>query len=303
MSSSYTGVFAVLPAAADEAEKAKVANNFLIDAVYQDFKPSVATEWDTIKVNVAASTYSVTNVTNSALSLSDVTATPVSIQLAFHPAIYFKIPDFDQARSSVELRELFLDEAIKKISNYIDAQLGAIAIAANFTVNDAVSGGTAATIADVDMSTAWEEMASNDVPVRDEGNFSLALHPAVYANQLQQASWVQQSYVGDISSNIRRTAIIGRQWGALADYDRFMNVTTSKYTSLLFHRYAIGLVARALPMTKGLGGVESTTVFYKGLPLRITVDYNQALLGPTVTVDALFGCAVTRPDYGCVISS
>jgi hypothetical protein len=303
LSNSYAGMFAILPAAMEEASKAKVANDFFLDTVNKDIKPVVATPYDTVNFNYASSTYTPTNVLATALTLGSVTATPAPVQLNQHPAFWFPLPDFDMARTPSDLRALFVDEAVKKMANYIDNYIASLITTANFSTYTPIAGVTANTVVDAQMSSAWATLANNDIPVRDEASLFLAVTPSVYGNILTQASWTQQSYVGEISSEIRRTAILGRQWGALCDYDRFIPLSgTSKNQSLLFHKYAIGLAARLLPQPK-VGGVISQTVYYRGLPIRFSIDYNQQQLAETIAVDTLFGAAVIRPDFGIMIES
>ena len=106
-----------------------------------------------------------------------------------------------------------------------------------------------------------------------------------------------------MAGEIRRTALIGRQWGVMCDYDRFIPQPTSgTYSALAFHRYALALAIRPLALPSN-GGIQAIVLYYRGLPIRITQDWNQSRLAEPITVDALFGTAVTRPDHGCMINT
>jgi hypothetical protein len=313
MPNSYTGFFQTLAASFNEAALAKGGRNALINYVTRDFSPEVATPLSVINTNIAASTGSASHIAaGSTLSLSNVTLDPGAVTLDQHPAYGFAVPNFDTARGpSASLMAKLRDEAWKKMGNFINGYLASLLTTGNF--DDYASGTPVAsgadTISDTAMQSAWATLAANDVPVGDIGNFFLVTHPVVYSSLLGTSSWTQASYVSDqLSMGIRQTARLGTQWGAFADWDPDMPTTTggsptdTKYYSTLFHRYAIALVSRALapPMDPG---VPTTYVSYGGLPIRVTIVWNNRTMSDELVFDALFGAAVVRSDHGILLLS
>jgi hypothetical protein len=273
-----------------------------VDAVYKDVRPVVANAFDSITVSIPASGYTVTNVLSGCTTLADVATTPKTITLNQHPALRFQVPDFDAARSDAQFRAMFLDEAIQKMVNYIDSAIGALIVAANFDAYAVITGGND-TITDANAATAFGNLAGNDVPVRDFDNMSLLVHPVVYTNLLQQATWTQNTTLANGAEDVRRTAIIGQQFGGYVDFDRNLPIPAAgTYNAIYMHRNAIGLVVRALPIPQNTA-VQATVVYYRGLPLRITVGWDQTCLSEVATVDTLFGVGVLRKEYGSLITS
>ena len=224
MSNSYSGFFMTLAAAFDQAQEAKVAQTPLLDRVKRDFKPVVAAPFSIIQPNIANSTLTATNVGGGGVTYGSVVANPVTITLNQHPAYPFTIPDYDAARaaSPEELREMFVDEAVKRVCEYVDQQLAALITLTNFNSYGPVLG-VGNTVSLPYMASAWQTLAANKVPVRDFNNFFLSVHPTVFANQAQDPNWASQSNVGYlIAQEVHRMALLGQQWGAWCDFDQYM---------------------------------------------------------------------------------
>lgn len=294
MANSYTGIFPTIVAALDDAQKALQHPNKLIESVYTDFSATTAGLFDTINLNIPASTGSVTNVGAGSLTFTDVTATPSALQLNQHPAYGFALPDYDTMRSMnpMQVRMLFVDEAVKKIENFINAYLAGLITAGN--VANVVAGASNDTITFTEATSMWKTLAGLACPVSDLGNVFLLCNPAVFGSLLADTNWTANSQVGyQLAGEIRRTAMLGQALGVLADYDLDMPVATGVYTSLMFHRNAFALGARALEAPTA-GGVAAMQYIYKGIPIRITIDWNQTKLAYTITFDALFGAIPFR---------
>lgn len=75
---------------------------------------------------------------------------------------------------------------------------------------------------------------------------------------------------------------------------------TEAYKALYFHKYAIALGLRNLPAPDERV-VDYTTVFVKGVPMRVMIGYNQLMAGYVVTVDFGFALGVVRPNFGQII--
>jgi hypothetical protein len=299
MSNSYTGIFPALVAAFSDAQGALKAPNALLDSIYTDFGPQQASLYDSVKLNFPASSYSVTNVTNDTVSVSDVTATPKTVTLDKHPAVAFKLPDYDTMRGYgvPQLRAMFVDEAIEKITAYANGIVAALITSGNFSQK--VDGGSADTITVGEAASMWQTLASAKVPVRDSANMFFIMHPVIYGALLGTSTWTGGNNIApNYADAARRNADLISIYGAQPKYDLDMPLATGVYTSLMFHRRALALAARALESPTA-GGVASLQVTYKGLPMRVTIDWNQLYLSYVMTVDALFGASVFRADHAC----
>lgn len=295
MANSYTGFFATLPVAADEATAALLPNTPFMYSVYTDFRSTPAAPFDTLNVSVPNSTYTVTNLANSGVNVSNLADSKVGIQLYEHPVVRFAVPDFDQARSPSDIRKVFLDEAIKKVYSYADAKLASLATTTNFNTYGQLTG-SANAIPDAVMASGLINLAGQDVNVQDSMNMNLITTHNTYYNLVQTASWSQNLYLDQGAQDVRRTGQLGKQWGCVVDYDRQLPANRA----LLFHRYAIALVSAPLPEPQG-NVIAAQNIKFRGFPIRVTLTWDQSLLAHTMSVDALFGYGVVRANHGQVI--
>lgn len=310
MANTFSGIFNQLAAAFNKASLAKEAKNVLLTMVTRDLEPSVAAPFTVINANIANSSGAVTDATAATtLALSDVNLDPGAVTLNKFPRYGFGISGLDMSRTVSEvLVEKLRDEAIKKIGNQINGYLAALILAANFPTNGSTTSG-ADTVTDAAMAAAWTKLAAADVAVGDMGNFFLATGPVVYGNLLQTQSWTQATNVGDqLAGAIRQSARLGLQWGAITDFDPDMpangtlGTAAGTYASLLFHRHAMALVARALAPPLNTS-IPCTYVNYKGIPIRITIDFNNKTGQDEMVFDALCGVGVIREDHGAYLIS
>lgn len=299
MANSYTGFLLTLASAVDDASKALVGPNNLIKTVKRDVRPIPAAPYSTVNVSYPASSLTVSNLTSGALTLSDVTATPVAVALDKHPSTGFALPDYDTIRmmDASMAREMFVDEAIKKMLDTINGYLAALITAGNFS--QVVSGATGDTVTYAEFLSAWDTLVAAKTPVKDEGNMFFMMHNTVYKNTFAQADFIQASYVGDqLAGPARRTGNLGMLMGIIPDYDLDMPVATGVYTSLVYHRNAMCLVARP-PESENALGVEQIVAFYDGIPIRITIGYSQLSFQKQLTFDTFCGVKVIRATFGC----
>jgi hypothetical protein len=306
VSNSYSGIFQTLAASFREASAAKEGRNVLLTMVRKDVEPVVAQPFSVINTNIFASTGTPTDFTpgTTTLTLSDLTVNAGAVTLNKFPTYGVLLPSGDLSRTfSDNFIKGVRDEAIKKIGNALNGYLAALITSGNFTTHGENASG-ADTVTDAAMGTAWQKLASADVPVGDLGNLFLATHPVVYASLLQTNSWTQSAYVGDPKSgDIRSTARLGLQWGAMADFDPDMPLPAAgTYASLLFHRNAMALVSRALAPPLDTG-VPTSYVDYKGIPIRVTIAWNNLKRADEMVFDAMCGVAVVREDHGAFLLS
>lgn len=310
MANSYTGIFQTLAASFNEASLAKEGKNVLMTMVTRDLSPSVAAPFQIINTNIMASTGTPTAFTpgTTTLTLSDLTINPGAVTLNQFPTYGVLLPSGDLSRTDISsfLRKV-TDECIKKIGDNINSYIGGLITAANFPTNGSNASGGNDDITDAGLALAWNKLASAKVPVGDLGNLFLAVPPVVYSNLLQRQSWTQSAYVGDPKSgDIRSTARLGLQWGALVDFDTDVpgngtgGTAAGTYASLLFHRKAIALVSRALAPPLDVN-VPTTYVDYKGIPIRVTIMWNNLKRADELVCDAMFGASVVREDHGAYL--
>lgn len=124
----YDGLFANIIAAFSQSQAALVGPNKLLDMVMTDIDPSnTAYQGKTIEINFPDSSGKVQNINsqNTPVKYSPVRTVRRMLTLDQHPVYGFEIPDLDKALVArpEELRVMFVDEAIKKFTTYINQQI------------------------------------------------------------------------------------------------------------------------------------------------------------------------------------
>lgn len=303
--------YQTLVAAFGEANAVLVGPTKILETVYVDYRPEQAPDFgQTLNVPLpAAANAGITDIGTGDFSFSTPSATTVPLVFDNHPGGAYVINDFDRFNTPSDVRTIFLDGYLKAILEYVNTDLSTLITTANFNAYAAITVGTAE-ITKAGMTTAWTNLTTAKVPTRDFGNMFTMTHPIVYGNMTADDYWTANSQVGyQLAGETRRWAMLGQQWGTLIDYDPAMPAVTAgspaatTYTSLVYHRHAMALAVRPLPIPD-TEVVEATTLMLKGLlPVRVMLGYNQSKGGWVTTVDCGYARGVIRPNHGSIITN
>lgn len=126
---TYDAFFGNIISAFQSSQEALVGPNKFLDLVMTDIDPSnTAYQGKTIEINFPDSAGTITNMTTA--YGTNVTVNPVGtirrfLTLDQHPTYAFVIPDMDKALAAnpQDLRTMFIDEAIKKFTTYVNQRL------------------------------------------------------------------------------------------------------------------------------------------------------------------------------------
>lgn len=293
-----------------EINLAKGGKNALLNYVYRQIEPEPRERYSSIKVNVfdASQSGDVENLTvgNPATRRTPY-VDPAMISLSYHAVYHVPLYSVNLAKAATNGGYVngVRDMASKKIADYMNERLAALITPTNFADYTPVDTGIDGDIPDSAMANAWGELADNDIAVGDFGNLFLVTSPNVYKNLLQRESWTQTTYLDADATGIRRTARLGTQWGAFVDWDPDVGLYQSSagvYTSLLFHRHAMGLVSAPLPPPMD-SGVPTTYVTIGGIPVRVTIAWDTDYRCDVLTFDCLFGVGTIRSDHGILLAN
>ena len=239
----YDSLFGNIISAFQSAQEALVGPNKLLDLVLTDIDPSnSAYQGKTIEINFPDSTGDVTNMTTA--YGTDVTLNPVKtirrfLTLDQHPTYAFVIPDMHKALAArpEELRRMFVDEAIKKFTTYVnrtiaklifntgaDRIFGTGAGTSLFKLNGAAGSadqtasgmsdaewagfagkgnasiditGTKHTLPIATLAEMWQNLTEAKCPTDDTANMHLLVRPTVFRNIITDAEWTAQTSVGE----------------------------------------------------------------------------------------------------------
>lgn len=294
-------------AAASEASQVLVGTTALLESVYLDIKPTeTASIGKTINVPIPDAAVVADSGVGDPVFTDSVVATK-AIQMSGHPQAGRIVRDFEQYNTPRSMRDLFIDPAIKGIGESINSAIGALLTTGNFTVNSAVSC-TGGLVSTTQFLSGRAELQTSKVPLSDYGNLTFVNSGFVDAKILGDSSWVEQAKAGDATSaRVRELGALRSAYGFRVVDDQAMDqlttgtASTRTFRSAAFHRYAIALVSRPLPAVDP-NVVDSMTVFWKSIPIRVSVGYSIAKAGYLISVEAGYGLAVIRPEMGLIFT-
>lgn len=335
---SLNQLYANIITAFTQAEAALVGPNLFLDLAYTDIDMGdTGYQGKKITMNFPKSDFSVRDVAIGDSIEYDAPQTLTrDLELKYHPTMAFPIYDLEKAFSAHpgQLREMFVDEAIKAFGTYMNRQITklirpAAAGVEGFKVINASTTAANAKLDVVDFAKGWSTMVQNKAPVRDFGNVHVVVHPEAYTYFLTDDNWALASAVGyEIAGSVRRSAMVGQVFGVIADYDLdapiaynaigdipagdtqnsivdAANVAAGKkcYRSFLFHKRAIAVAYRPLELPGPESGVQASMAMYKGVPIRFMLTYNRQKFRWEISFDTLYGDMIFRPEFGVILQS
>lgn len=259
----------------------------------------VARNWDK---EVAEHGQSVVIPFTGALSVNDKAAdtvvtlqTPsdskVTVTLDKHKEVSFLIEDPARAMARPDYLMHYMEDGLKALAEQIDGDL--TALYSGFSQSIDATGG----LAEDDFREARRLLNSAKAPTSSR---VAVLHEDAEFETLGIERIVNRDYqeaLGQAASD----AMLGR----FAGFDLFMDqeiaVATSEAKNLFFHKNAMVLVTRPLPLAPAEFGVVQRTMDEDGVGLRVTVSYSANHLGMQVTIDVLYGVAELRDSHGVVV--
>jgi len=308
MANNVTGFFQTLVAASTKANEALVGTTALLDAVYLDYSPITAAPYQTLNVPIPQQvTGQVADAGTGDPVFTDVAAVTKPISLNKHPQYGFRISDFEQYTSAEQIRQVFIDPAIKGIAETANAAIAALLNSGALPVNPVIAT-TGSIVPVANFLTGFARLADQKVPVQDMPNMSYISAPTVYAKTLQDPQWTQESIASArTAEEARRMGNLRAAFGSTPQMDQQMPTVGATpgrtFTGVYMHRFAIALISRPLPPAPADGvTLFCTYTRWRGFSIRITMQYLVTKGGWVVSVDAGFGIAVMRPEMAQLFS-
>jgi hypothetical protein len=338
-SNDVTGLFETLvaPASATAAQVAKF-NNPMLQSCYNDYDSTYGSIGNTLVINIPiVNIGNVTNIGDGALSIVATNQTTQTLQIAYNASSSRRIQSFDQIRTPVQLRRLYLDGMIEEVTRYVDNVLVQIALGnaatvaapgitapspnSFFATNTPIATvGTGSTIGmatqtgeftRLQLASAWATLIGQGADMTPQNGFFIT-NQVPYGAMLGDPNLqlIQAYVVGESEAEkAQQTARFAPFLNSTINYDQFIGQTSSsatpasKYYGLMFHRYAIGFKPVLQPKTQS-PVVEEMTVFPKeNFPVRVQLGYDLVNQGWILAVNTIFAANVIRPEFGEVVYS
>jgi hypothetical protein len=227
-------------------------------------------------------------------------ASTIQVVLDRHYAAGFRVEDVARAQAGQEIGEGYAQDAATALAEEIEKD-GLTKAYTGFTANAAIGvAGTAAN--DALVLSAFEALANAKIP-QNVPKYVIWSVKDVKA-LLGIAKFTEADKLGDQGSTLR-TADLGQLYGMRHIMSQYVPVTAGAPNdthNVAFAPDALTLAMRPLPAPRAgaqsftAGGAEGTST--EGLGIRLTISYDAKALAEILTVDALWGWAVVRNEFG-----
>lgn len=255
-------------------------NAVMSKLVHRDYSDEFAAVGDTITIRKPAS-FEAKEFPNSqgGIDIQDATedgSTTVTMDKLLD--VSFAVTSKEMALDIQDFSTQLLVPAMQAFNDKIDKYL----IGLEKNVTNRVPHTTGAITAN-DMIDARKFLSKNSAPLTDR---SFVIGAEAEADLLKSDLFVSAERVGDNGTALRE-ASIGRKFGMDTYVDQNVEKTADGYVpSIAFHKNAIALVTRALPIPEG---AKAAIVNYDGFALRVVQGYDQNKKTEMISIDMLCG--------------
>ena len=308
MANSLSTFFQTVVTAATEAAQLLAPTWKASESIYWNYRSEPATIGQTLNVPIPNDpSANVNDIGSGDVQLYDVGFTTEAIVFNKHPQYGYVIRDFEQFNSPVEIRNLFMDAAMKGVKNNINSNITGLFTTANFTTNSAIST-TSHIVTTTQFLSGMAVLLDQKVPAaNDPANMSLLLPSTPYTAVVGDSNWTQAQIAGMKTAEfVRETGTMPTAYGMTVKIDQQMPTSGSSpsrtFTGAYLHKWAVAGVSRPLPRPDQKV-VDFAYVEFGDVSLRVQVGYNQYPKGGyIVTIDAGYGLKVVR-DNMCQLFS
>ena len=310
MANNLTGVFEtlVVPAATDVKLTPKYKNTML-GRVYTDYRGQSGTVGNTLQINVPiVDENNVANIGAGPINIVDTNQTPVNIVIAYKMDSARIIKSFDQVRTVLNMRELYVQPMIEEVlrkSNRVVANLATPTLFPNYAT---IAGGSNV-FTRLNISAAWQNVAGTGGAPVNPDDTSFVTDQTAYGNMLGDATqnFIQQYVVGESAAIAgQQKAMFAPQFSAMVDWDQQMPTSTAgKHGGLYFHRMAIGLLPVLEPQPEE-SYIRQTTIFPtadRKFPITVQMWHDPTQQGTVLNAFATFGVNVINPAWGSYLET
>ena len=299
-----------LLAAKSELSRNLIGTTALMDVVFADVKPVESALGQTLDIPVPQSVLgsvviSGTNAADPTFNSYNVPIVPISLDTKLQ--VGHKLPSFDQYSSPVAIKDVLLEPAINAVAMAANAQIATLLNSTNFNVNQVVATTGSAVTPDQFVNGGFTPLLNQLVNVQDPNQMAFVQHPNVYAKQLRNPDWSQESLVGiNVAQQAKVEGGIKVAYGAKQMVDQQMPASgaapNQTFTSWYGTKYSIATVYRPLP-AGDKRVVDVTYIYYKGLPIKVEFGYNVVTESWYLNIGCGMGKKVVRPEQGVIFST
>lgn len=277
------------------------ANTVMAGLVNRNFESLIANQGDVINVPRRGTLTVNDKAANTEITLQTPTADTIPLTLNKYKEVSFLVEDVAAAQANQSIVQGYVEDGMIALAEQIDSDILALYSGFSTTPVDATGGPSTLDGVGVRSATIIEANRLLNVAKAPKTDRYIVWHPNAEAELLDKEKITSADF-GDPGTAVRE-ATIGRKYG----FTHFMsqNVPTAggECKNFAFHRNAIMMATRSLPLPPNGSGAISTVMSEDGIGLRVMYAYDIRYKGMIVSIDCLYGVAEMRDPFGVVIRS
>lgn len=269
------------------------ANTVLARLVNRDYENEVAEYGNVVKIPYGGALSVNDKASDTVITLQAPDDAVYTLTLNKHKEVSFIVEDLAAAFARPDWFQRYAADAMAKMAEQIDSDIAALYSGFSQTIN-AVAGLSEGTFRE-----ARRLLNSAKAPLSDR-NF--VLHEDADYEFLGIEKVVNSEYAASLGAKAA-DSLVGRFMGFNVFMDQQIAVAGGQCKNLAFHRNAIVMANRPLPVAPAGMGVLQRVLNEDGIALRVTMSYSHDYLGAKFTLDTLYGVAEMRDNHGVAVST
>lgn len=269
------------------------ANTVLARLVNRDYENEVAQFGNVVKIPYGGSLSVNDKAADTVITLQTPNDSVYTLTLNKHKEVSFVIEDLAKAFARPDWFSVYAADAMAVMAEQIDSDIAALYSGFSQTI-DATAG-----LSETTFREARRVLNSAKAPL--EQRFAV-LHEDAEYEMLGLEKATNRDYAESLGSKAAG-AFTGRFMGFDVFLDQKIATSGGQCKNLFFHRNAIVMANRPLPVAPAGMGAIQRVMNEDGIALRVTMSYDHDYLGAKFTLDTLYGVAEMRDSHGVAVST
>jgi hypothetical protein len=269
------------------------ANTVLARLVNRDYENEVAQFGNVVKIPYGGSLSVNDKAADTVITLQTPNDSVYTLTLNKHKEVSFVIEDLAKAFARPDWFSVYAADAMAVMAEQIDSDIAALYSGFSQTI-DATAG-----LSETTFREARRVLNSAKAPL--EQRFAV-LHEDAEYEMLGLEKATNRDYAESLGSKAAG-AFTGRFMGFDVFLDQKITTSGGQCKNLFFHRNAIVMANRPLPVAPAGMGAIQRVMNEDGIALRVTMSYDHDYLGAKFTLDTLYGVAEMRDSHGVAVST
>ena len=269
------------------------ANTVLARLVNRNYENEVAEYGNVVKIPYGGALSVNDKAADTVVTLQVPDDAVYTLTLNKHKEVSFLIEDIAKAFARPDWFAVYAADAMAVMAEQVDGDLAALYSGLSQTIN-ATTG-----LAEITFREAKRLLNAAKAPLALR---NAVLHEDAEFEMLGIEKVVNRDYAETLGTRAAE-AFVGRFMGFDIFMDQKIAVAAGQCKNLFFHKNALVMANRPMPVAPAGMGVNQRVLAEDGIALRVTMSYDHDYLGAKFTLDTLYGVAEMRDNHGVAVST